>query len=115
MAPKKDNVIVVRKADKKMMEKHKQFIGPRDEFVEYTVRGARAEKLAEIAEVVKKMSVDNPMDAYKIPMPTFNAAYGPGKKGVNYVKGYLKKFGIPHPRVCPGQDIVQIWSKSAIK
>lgn len=111
----RENVVVVRRATAKVMEKYKDYIKPREEFIEYTVRGAKAQKIAEIAEVVKYLSIHDATKSFQIPQVDFEKAYGVGKKGINYVLIYLKKFGIPHPRVVASQDMVHIWSKNAIK
>lgn len=111
----KENVVVVKKANAKMMEKYKANIGVREDFVEFNVRGTKAAKVAEYAEVVKYLSVHEGTKSFQIPKVDFEKAYGGGQKGINYVKGYLKKFGIPQPRVVASQDIIHIWSKSPIK
>lgn len=115
MAIRRESVAIVKKLGGGVLEKYKANIGKREDFVEFTVRGIKAQKIAEIAEVVKWLSVNDATKSFQIPQQEFERAYGPGAKGVNYVKGYLKKFGIPQPRIAPSQDIVHIWSKSPIK
>lgn len=98
----------------KLLDKYSKFMGEREDYVELNIRGEKARKIAELAEVVKWMSVHKPSEAVKIPIHDFERAYGVGKKGIVYVKLYLKKFGIPFPRICPSQDLMNIWSKGPV-
>lgn len=112
---RRENIAVIKRANSKVLEKYKANIGVREDFIEFNVRGIKAQKVAEIAEVVKYLSAHEATKSFQIPQVDFEKAYGGGQKGINYVKGYLKKFGIPQPRVVASQDVVHIWSKSAIK
>lgn len=96
---------------KALLAKFSSSIGERDEFIDLNVRGEKARKVGEIAAVVKLLGTSQ---SFQISIHDFEKAYGMGKKGRNYVKGYLKKFGIPNPRVEPSSDKVHIWFRGKV-
>ena len=96
----------------RLMEKYKAQIGERDEFIDFNVRGEKARKLAEIAQVVKAMGTSQ---SFQIPIPDFEKAYGPGQKGRTYVKSYMRKFGILNPRVESSSDKIHIWYRGKVE
>ena len=112
---KRESVVIVKKGNIKMIDKYKNNIGVREDFIEFNVRGTRAVKIAEYAEVIKYLSLHDATKSFQIPQLEFEKAFGFGKKGITYVKCYLRKFGILFPRVVISQDIVHLWSKNTIK
>lgn len=115
MKIRRESVVNVKKASAAALTKFKDYIKPREDFVEFNVRGEKARKLAEIAEVIKYMSNYDATKSFQIPQSDFEKAYGPSSKGITYVKSYLKKFGIPYPRVVVSQEVVHIWSRIPVK
>ena len=105
--------MVVKKASKNLLDKYKANIGNKEDFIEFNVRGEKARKIAEIAEIIKYLSQHDTTKSFQVPQVDFEKAYGVGKKGLVYVKLYLKKFGVAHPRVVASQDTVHIWSRKA--
>lgn len=104
----------LRESQKKkaLLDKYQQAIGERDEFIDFNVRGEKARKLAEIAQVVKLLGTSQ---SFQISIPDFEKAYGTGKKGRTYVRQYMKKFGVPNPRVEPSADKVHIWYRGKVQ
>ena len=96
----------------KLLNKFQNQIGERDEFIDYAVRGEKAQKLAEIAAVVKLLGTSQ---SFQISISDFEKAYGVGKKGRAYVKTYMKKFGIMNPRVEASADKVHIWYRGKVQ
>lgn len=100
-----------------ILDKYKKNIVQKDEYLEFSIRGEKARKLAEISQVIKWLSEQDGDQVFEMLGKEFNKAYGEGKAGVTAVKMYLKKFGIIKPRVGQTQkmengtwiDYVQIW------
>lgn len=107
----------VGKIDKgqKLLDKYKGNVAERDDFVDLNVRGEKQRKIAEIAEVVKWLSVNEAHKSFQISKVDFEKAYGPSKKGIQYMRTYLKQFGITAPRVVAGGDMIHIWSRTPVK
>jgi len=110
--PKAKQVEQKNLSSARLLEKYKSQIGERDEFIDFNVRGEKARKLAEIAQVVKAMGTSQ---SFQIPAVDFEKAYGVGQKGRTYVKVYMKKFGILNPRVEFSSDKVHIWYRGKIE
>jgi|ERR1035437_1408327 hypothetical protein len=105
-ARKGDKVVGLKPSHSRLLEKYKNQISPRDEFLDFNIRGEKAKKISEIAYVLKLMGTS---DSFKITVPDFERAYGIGKKGRLYMKAVLKRCGIKNPRVEVAQDMVNIW------
>lgn len=99
-------------AQLKLLDKFKGNIGKRADFIDLNVRGEKPRKIAEIAAVLKLIGTG---DSFKIPIVEFERAYGPGKKGRTYVKGWLKQFGIVNPRCEAAEDIIHIWMRGKVQ
>ena len=99
----------------KLMDKYSKFVGVRDELVGLNIRGEKPRKIAEFAEVIKELSRTEATKSFQMSREEFTKAYGPGQKGLTYVNSYLRKFGIPEPRVAISQDIVHMWSRKPVK
>lgn len=110
--PKAKMVEQKNKASLRLLEKYQAQIGERDEFIDFNVRGEKARKLAEIAQVVKAMGTSQ---SFQISIHDFEKAYGVGQKGRTYVKTYMRKFGILNPRVEPSADKVHIWYRGKVQ
>ena len=110
--PKKVVVQARKNSIDKLMSKYQSAIGERDEYLDFNVRGEKARRLSEIAQVLKAIGTSQ---SFQISILEFEKAYGPGKKGRTSVKAYLKRFGIPNPRVEPSADKVHIWYRGKIE
>lgn len=114
----KVSIFVPKGAPSHLLEKFKKNIVKRDEYLEYNVRGAKAQSLGEIAQVIKWLSTTDPKASFEMLSKDFRVAYGDGKKGLVYVKALLKKFGIKDPKIAQTKqfingdtvEVIQIWS-----
>lgn len=103
---------VLRPAEISLLDKYKNQIGKRADFIDLNVRGEKPRKIAEIAAVLKLIGTG---DSFKIPIGEFERAYGVGKKGRTYMKTWLKNFGILNPRCEPSEDMIHIWMRGQVK
>lgn len=99
----------------KLVEKYSKNMGERPEMIELNIRGEKPKKIAEWAEAIKWMSIHEPTKSFQQPQAEIEAAYGRGQKGLNYIRIYLVKFGVPHIRVTASADVVHMWSRTPVK
>ena len=116
-------VLVPKGAPSHLLEKFKKNIVKRDDYLEYSVRGAKAQGIAEIAQVIKWLSMTDAKSCFEMLEKDY-LIYGNGSaKAANiYLKSYLKKFGIKDPKIAQTKkfengdtkNIVQIWSRTPV-
>lgn len=119
----KMGILAPKGAPDHLLEKFKKNIVKRDEYLEYSVRGAKAQSLAEIAQVIKWPSTTDAKGGFEILAKDFFIAYGSGKIGLTYVKNYLKKFGIKDPKIAQTKqfvngatvDVIQMWAPTPVE
>lgn len=115
-------ILVPKGAPNHLLEKFKKNIVKRDDYLEYAVRGAKAQSLAEIAQIIKWLSTTDSKGAFEMLSKDFQSAYGDDKQGLVFVKTYLKKFGIKDPKIAQTKqfingatvDVVQMWSPTPV-
>lgn len=118
--------VIKRGINEAILAKYAKNIKPKDDYLEYSVRGEKQTKIAEIAQIVIWLSQQKPnengiQDVFDMLATDFFKAYG-GPTGVpafakQTVKNYLKKFGVIKPRIGQTQkmengkwhDCIQIW------
>lgn len=98
-----------------LLKKYEGCMEKRDEYIDLDIRGEKPRKIAEWAEVVKWMSVHKADESFSVLKPDFDRMMGTGKPAIQYVRNYLKKFGIPTIRVHVGSDKVKMWSRTPIR
>lgn len=114
MADKKLTV-VKRKINASLLKKYESNIEERDEYLDMNLRGEKPRKIAEWAELIKYYSVEKPTVAFCVDKVDFERMMGAGKAQVQYVRNYLKRFGIPAIRVLVSSDKVKMWSRTPVK